>query len=210
MIDNLLIGILGALIGVFFGHRLTLTLYRERGKSLERAYYNEFEIMLNDFKSWFPTLVGEYDEPLREAYSGRPSLDLKLIQGLVLELVSTDKVINSDQRKLLANLERVIENIRRNDVERDIYIKQWLKDGEAFDKIERRRISQKLSFITANLLLDVSQSIYYLNKLIFERSKFSFGKDVSVISFFCHSCEVCKMDFVDDKWSNLTRRLNVE
>jgi hypothetical protein len=80
VIDNLLSGVLGSLIGVFFGHRLTITLYRERAKSIERAFYNEFEIIRNDFINWFPRLAEEYDSPLRDNYSGPAPLDLKLIE----------------------------------------------------------------------------------------------------------------------------------
>ena len=49
MVENLLIGLLGALVGVFLGHRLTISLYRNRTNSLEKAFYNEFEIIRVNF-----------------------------------------------------------------------------------------------------------------------------------------------------------------
>lgn len=57
MIESLLSGILGALVGVFFGHRLTVTLYRERFKSLQKSFHKELNIIRDDFIHWFPSLA---------------------------------------------------------------------------------------------------------------------------------------------------------
>lgn len=121
--DSLLSGILGALIGVLLGHRLAVALYKQRAKYIEKAFYNEFEIIRDDFIHWFSRLAEEYRKPLRGDYSRPGSPDSKLVESLVVELAGTDKIISPDQRMLLSRLGRMIDNVKINEQMRDSQIR---------------------------------------------------------------------------------------
>jgi hypothetical protein len=207
VVDNLLIGILGALVGVFFGHRLTISMYRDRSNALEKAFYNEFEIIRDDFKDWFPALVDEYDTPLRNQYFGITPLDLRLVESLVVELAGTEKIISPDLRMLLSRLERMIGNIRVNDSNRNIKIKKWFENSQNMEKIERHDIKKEIEYITAQLLIDASQGLYFLEKVVNERNKFSIGDSGSINLFLERSFEVCNLEFNSDKWNTVIKRL---
>ena len=207
MVENLLIGLLGALVGVFLGHRLTISLYRNRTNSLEKAFYNEFEIIRDDFKDWFPALIEEYDAPLRDQYTGPTPLDLRLVESLTVELAGTDKIISTDQRMLLSRLERMICNIRKNDSNRSIRLKKWIENSQNMEKLEQYHIKNELEFITAQLIIDVSQGIYFLEKLVNERKEFAIGDVNSINIFLERSFETCKLEFDNDKWNSIIKRL---
>jgi hypothetical protein len=207
MIESLLIGILVALVSVLISHRLTVTLDRKRSRSLEKTFYKEFNIIRDGFIHWFPTLVGEYYEPIRDNYSGLPPLDLKLLESLVVELADTDKIINPDQRKLLSRMERMIENLKKNDGNRVLYINRWLENGKEVNVSEKVEISSSISFITAKLLIDVAQGIYFLDKAMTEQKKFTINVDATILTYFEHSCAVCNMEFSSEKWNSIINRL---
>ena len=207
MVENLLIGLLGALVGVFLGHRLTISLYRDRTNSLEKAFYNEFEIVRDDFKYWFPILIEEYDAPLRDQYYGPTPLDLRLVESLVVELAGTDKIISPDQRMLLSRLERMICKIRKDGKNRSIIIKKWIENSQNMNKQEKLHIKNKLEFITAQLIIDVSEGIYFLEKLVNERNKFAIGDVESINVYLERSFEYCNLSFDNDKWGNIIQRL---
>jgi hypothetical protein len=207
--DSLLSGTLGALIGVLLGHRLAIALYKQRAKYIEKAFYNEFEIIRDDFIHWFPRLAEEYREPLRGNYSGPGPLDLKLIESLVVELAGTDKIISPDQRMLLSRLDRMIDNIKRNDQTRDSQIKNWIEHGEATDKSGRIKIENAISFRTGQLLVDAAQGIYFLSRVVAERHKFTIGEHGSIFFFFEYACGVCEMEFKENEWSVIIKRLGL-
>ncbi|WP_006787577.1 hypothetical protein [Thiorhodospira sibirica] len=207
--DSLLSGILGALIGVLLGHRLAIALYKQRAKYIEKAFYNEFEIIRDDFIHWFPRLAEEYREPLKDEYSGPGTLDLKLVESLVVELAGTDKIISPDQRMLLSRLDRMIDNIKRKDQVRDAQIKKWIEHGEAIEKSERIKVRNEITFRTGELLVDTAQGIYFLSKLVEERDKFTIVRNGSILSFFEYSCRVCDMEFNENDWSFIIERLGL-
>lgn len=202
-------GVLGALIGVLLGHRLAVSLFRERSKALEKAFYNEFSIIKDDFLSWFPALLEEYRSPLKQSYSGPAPLDLKLIDNLVIELAGTDKMISPDQRMLVSRLERTIERIKQKDEARDVYVKQWLENEEELNSSERQHISSHISFITAQLLVDVSQGIYFLDKVLSERNKFIIADDSSILTFMEHACSSANIKFHREECSAIVNRVGL-
>lgn len=207
--DSLLSGILGALIGVLLGHRLAVALYKQRAKYIEKAFYNEFEIIRDDFIQWFPRLSEEYRESLRDNYSGPGPLDLKLIESLVVELAGTDKIISPDQRMLLSRLDQMIGNIKKNDRMRDSQIKKWIEHGATIDKRERIETGSAIGFITGQLLVDAAQGIYFLSKVVEERHKFTIGEHGSTLFFFEYACKVCEMEFKENEWSVIIERLGL-
>jgi hypothetical protein len=202
-------GVLGALIGVFLGHRLAVSLFRERSKALENAFYNDFSILKDDLISWFPALLEEYRSPLKQRYSGPAPLDLKLIENLIVELAGTDRMISSDQRMLVSRMERSIESIKQKDKTRDIYIKRWLENEKELNGSERHDISSRISFITAQLLVDVSQGIYFLDKALSERNKFTISDDSSISAFMKHACSATSLDFNREECIAIVKRLGI-
>jgi hypothetical protein len=202
-------GVLGALIGVFLGHRLAVSLFRERSKALENAFYNDFYILKDDLISWFPALLEEYRGPLKLSYSGPAPLDLKLIENLIVELAGTDRMISPDQRRLVSRMERSIEGIKKKDKTRDIYIKRWLENEEELNGSEKHDISSHISFITAQLLVDVSQGIYFLDKVLSERKKFAISDDSSILTFMKHACSATNSNFDREECSAIVSRLKL-
>ena len=93
--------LIGAVVGALVSYLFTDKSNKQRAERLELALYNEFEHLSETLENWFPTLVVEYQEPLREQYSGLPFLELSLIGALVIELASTDRVVTPAQRKLI-------------------------------------------------------------------------------------------------------------
>jgi hypothetical protein len=203
-------GVLGALIGVFLGHRLAVSLFRERSKALENAFYNDFSILNDDFISWFPALLEEYRDPFKQSYSGPAPLDLKLIEKLIVELAGTDRMISPDQRMLVSRMERSIEGIKKKDKTRDIYIKRWLENEEELNGSERNDISRHISFITAQLLVDVSEGIYFLDRVLSERNKFAISDDSSISTFMKRACCATHSNFDHEECSAIVRRLGLD
>lgn len=202
-------GVLGTLIGVFLGHRLAVSLFRERSEALKNAFYNDFSILKDDLVGWFPALLGEYRNPLNQSYSGPAPLDLKLIENLIVELAGTDRMISPDQRMLVSRMERSIEGIKQKDKARDIYIKRWLENEEELNGSERHDISSNISFITAQLLVDVSQGIYFLDKMLSERNKFTISDDSSISDFMKHACSSTNLNFNREECVAIVNRLGL-
>jgi hypothetical protein len=100
----------------------------------------------------------------------------------------------------------MIDNIREVDKERDVQIKKWFEHGEDMDGSESARINNAISFFTGQLLLDIAQGIYFLNKVVDERHKFSIGQGASKQLFFEHACTICEMEFNEDKWKAIVER----
>ncbi|PNH91944.1 hypothetical protein [Vibrio diazotrophicus] len=168
--------LIGAVVGALVSHIFTDKNSKQRTQRLESAFYNEFEYISKTLELLFPTLIVEYQEPLREQYSGLPFLDLSLIDALVIELASTDKLVTPAQRELIVRLSPVVTRLVKNNEKRGKYEDSWMLNSHTMDNLEERDCSKNISYYTGLLLVDVTWVIFHLKKLSAEKERFAFSK----------------------------------
>ncbi|MCB2428290.1 hypothetical protein [Methylophaga pinxianii] len=128
----------------------------------------------------------------------------------MVELAGTDRMISPDQRMLVSRMERSIEGIKQKDKTRDIYIKRWLENEEELNGSERHDISSHISFITAQLLVEVSQGIYFLDKVLSERNKFMISDDASIPALMKHAYSASNLNFNREECIAIANRLGLD
>ncbi|NVN80579.1 MULTISPECIES: hypothetical protein [unclassified Vibrio] len=199
--------LIGAVVGALASYLFTDKNNKQRTQRLESAFYNEFEYLSGTLENWFPTLVGEYQEPLREQYSGLPFLDLSLIDALVIELASTDKLVTPTQRKLIVRLRPVIRSLVKNNEKRDEYVDSWMLNSHTMDNSEERNSSKKISYYTGLLLVDVTQAIFHLKKLSTEKERFTFSKSTTSEDLAKACCSSSGIPYDETVWKPMLFRL---
>lgn len=206
-IGSLIISIFCAVFGGYSGHYFTQKSYEKRVSKLEIAFYNEFRYIVSELELWLPTLVSEYRKPLVGGYSGSPELDLSLVNALVIELAGTHAICPPEQRKLIIRLKANFVGIEAKDKNRDLYIKRWLENGDLMDNNDERNVSCGITFHTAELLVEVVEVIFYLNKLIEEQSRFNLSDYHTNLDYSKVACKRSKLDFDSSFWDLIYRRL---
>ncbi|MBF8999284.1 hypothetical protein [Vibrio nitrifigilis] len=202
--------LIGAVVGALVSYLFTDKNNKQRTKRLESAFYNEFEYLSETLENWFPTLVVEYQEPLREQYSGLPFLDLSLIDALVIELASTDKVVTPAQRKLIVRLRPVITSLVKNNEKRGKYEDSWMLNSHTMDNSEERDCSKNISFYTGLLLVDVTQVIFHLKKLSAEKERFIFSKESTRADLAKACCFSSGIPYDETVWKPMLLRLGLK
>jgi len=129
----------------------------------------------------------------------------------MVELAGTDRMISPDQRMLVSRMERSIEGIKTEKIRREIfYIKRWLENEEELNGSERHDISSHISFITAQLLVEVSQGIYFLDKVLSERNKFMISDDASIPALMKHAYSASNLNFNREECIAIANRLGLD
>ncbi|AQM20632.1 hypothetical protein [Vibrio anguillarum] len=78
-----------------------------------------------------------------------------MIDALVIELASTEKVVTPEQRKLIVRLRPVIVSLAKNDENRNKYIESWMLNDHIMDNEEEREHFKRISYYTGLILADV-------------------------------------------------------
>ncbi|ELX7500375.1 hypothetical protein SKP08_000420 [Vibrio fluvialis] len=202
--------LIGAVVGALVSYLFTDKNNKQRTKRLESAFYNEFEYLSDSLENWFPTLIVEYIEPLRDQYSGLPFLDLSLIDALIIELASTDKVITPAQRKLIVRLRPVITSLVENNEKRGKYVNSWMLNNHTMDNFEERNCSKKINYYTGLLLVDVTQVIFHLKKLSAEKEHFTFSKGATREDLAKSCCSSRGIPYDETLWKPMFFRLGLK
>ncbi|QEW07396.1 hypothetical protein [Nitrincola iocasae] len=161
--NDLLIGALIALISVYSGHRLSISMVVRRGSALESGLYAEFSILNNYLKGWLLKLYDEYNNPLRDKYSRLMPFDLDYFNNIVVELIAVNKSLTKDQRSFIVNVRNRMDTIKQKDVDRASVIERNIDELKFF--VNKND--------TAYLIADVAETIYYLDKFCEEKRNFS-------------------------------------
>lgn len=202
--------LIGAVVGALVSYLFTDKNNKQRTERLELAFYNEFEHLSEALENWFPTLVVEYQEPLRNQYSGLPFLDLSLIDALVIELASTDRVVTPAQRKLIVRLRPIITSLVKNNEKRGNYENSWMLNSHTMDNSEERDCSNNISYYTGLILVDVTQVIFHLKKLSAEKERFTFSKGATREDFAKACCSSSGIPYDETVWKPMFLRLGLK
>ena len=103
-LESMLTGLLCAVIGGYMGHWFTVRLFNERVNAQSNAFYGEFELIRDTLTSHVKGLLEDFEEPLKDLYTGLPHLDMALINSLVLELAASKKIPNKELRLSLIHI----------------------------------------------------------------------------------------------------------
>ncbi|MBB1419745.1 hypothetical protein H5187_21110 [Pseudoalteromonas sp. SG44-1] len=202
--ENWLIGIVGALVsaicGGVVGHKLTIKLFNERSKLQKQAFWGEFELLMKRYSRCVPALINDYNNPLKNSYSGVPEFDMTIIDSLSTELCGSIELLNTDQRELIIGLKGIFTKIKSLSMKRNELFQQLISD------CNESEIYQPMQFYTAQLLLDVIQIIFYTCKISDEKQNFTFGK-YSVQDQAEVACRVSKIKYDKNFWQGIEQRL---
>ncbi|WGY44996.1 hypothetical protein [Vibrio sp. ABG19] len=213
-ISELLIGascaLLGAIIGAFLGAYFTRIDNKKRTEKMEHAFYYEFQHTSETLINWFQTLVEEYNNPLRNEYSGLPNIDLSLVDALVVELAATDRMVTTPNRQLILRMKPSLTSLHSAEIKRDEFISSWLTSGHLMDNEKKRECRRKIKYFTGRLLIDVTQLIFYLQKLDAERERFVFMQDVSRVDMVRACCITTGMNYDHHMWIPLLKQYGLE
>ncbi|EJV2652784.1 hypothetical protein QTU65_004148 [Vibrio vulnificus] len=202
--------LVGAVVGALFSYLFTDRNNKQRANRVEAAFYNEFEYISDSLENWFNTLIIEYQEPLKEQYSGLPFLDLSLIDALVIELASTEKVVTPEQRKLIVRLRPVIVSLAKNDENRNKYIESWMLNDHIMDNEEEREHFKRISYYTGLILADVVQAVFHLKKLSVEKERFTFSKHATWEDFAKACCSSSGISYDETAWKPMFCKLGLK
>lgn len=202
--ENWLIALVGAvfsaLCGGYVGHKLTVTLFNERSNLQKQAFWEEFNLIKENYSSHISSLIDDYQNPLKNSYSGIPNTDMSIIDSLSVELCSSTELLNIEQRKLIIGLKAVLPKIQETSRKRSAVIQDWFQNENKADALH------PIQFYTAQLLLDVIQVTFYTCKLAEEKQNFTFG-DYSVEDHAEVACRICEIEFKKDFWAKIESRL---
>jgi hypothetical protein len=202
--ENWLIGIFGALIsaicGGFVGHKLTIKLFAERSQLQKQAFWREFQLLKEIYSTHISELIDDYENPLKNSYSGIPKFDMSIIDSLSTELCASTEVLNFEQRQLIIRLKSLLPKIIDISVERDVVIQEWFTNENKTDAY------QPIRFYTAQLLLDAIQVIFYTCKIAEEKQNFTFG-NYSIQEHAEVTCRICNIKYNKDFWVAVEERL---
>lgn len=200
---NIISALGGALFGSWMGYKYTISIFNDRTKKQKAALYEEVLIINEDYINWLKILVNEFNDPLRDSYSGAPFIYMQLIENLVVELSGTDEILSKSQRRLLARLSNKNHELAFFDKKREIHINKWLND-ENLEKSEKIKASKTIAFWTAMLLREVIDIIFYTAK--FRKNSNNFITDTTIKKIDA-VCKYANIDFdkifwgkVETKW----------
>lgn len=206
-IINLLIALASAIVGGIVGHRMTISLQRARTKSLENAFYTEFDIIYQDFKDYLNTSIDEYKNPLRDEYTEPALYDIDLIESITIELAATEKIVTANQRRFISWLKLAIKTLKDNEAQRRIHIENWLQNGHSMDTIERQKITRKIKHLTAERLFAILQLLFGIEKFIKQKSRFTGIKNENHIDYAKSVCHQCNIDFEELFWKEIINKI---
>ncbi len=191
-----LIAFLGAAVAVicvFIGHFLALSMNRSRANSLEKGLFNEFLLMSDYFEAWLRDLTQEFEKPIREHYSGFPEIDMSCSDALVTELVAVNRVPTKEQRRLMLNIKRKLSGIKVKDDQRD-EASNWYQQKMAFN------VSRPC---TARLIIDAVEVIFFVSKFIEEKKKFTLNRDETAAMQAQYAFEKAGLHFDPKIWEQV-------
>ncbi len=202
--ENWLIGVFGALLsaicGGIVGHKLTIKLFNERSKLQKQAFWGEFALLMKRYSCCFPALIDDYNNPLKNSYTGVPEFDMSIIDSLSTELCASVELLNTDQRELIIGLKGIFSKVKSLNLERNKLFLKLINDDA------KSEIYQPMQFYTAQLLLDVIQVIFYTCKISEEKQNFRFG-EYSVQDHAEVACRVSHIKYDNKFWQGIEQRL---
>ncbi|XPF94289.1 hypothetical protein ACM9HF_20110 [Colwellia sp. RE-S-Sl-9] len=204
---NIVCALGGALFGSWIGHKFTISFFNSRTKKQKIALYDEVQIINEDYINWLNILIDEFNEPLKDSYSGAPFIHTKLLDNLVVELSSTDEMLTKNQRRLLVGLSNKNRALAVKDNERDLCINDLRTKSDQLDDRERFRATKNIEFWTAHLLREVIEIIFYTSKLNEESNNFIFGK-YEIIEQIKAVCKYSNLDFDEQFWQKVIQRIS--
>src|SRR5690606_36487331 len=104
---------------VWIGHRLTVSLYEIRIKSLEYAFYEEWDLIADQLTPILRILVEEYRYPIVEKTIAFNDTCLEYMDAMAIELISQADVITSNHRKFISNFNSAFSGYEKEFRERD-------------------------------------------------------------------------------------------
>lgn len=185
-------GLVGAVVGVIFGHILTIRIYKQRADSLELGFYAELELIFSYFQSWLADIYDEYERPHRNSYKGFPKIDMTCIDSLTTELIAVNRIFTKDQRELILNLKSKFRNMEVKDLQRDENLK-LNENGQYY-------INPAL---TARLIIDGIEVIWYLNKFIKSKKNFRIDESDSWENKAKYAFTISEVEFNSTTWENI-------
>lgn len=209
-VENWLIGIVCAVIGVVAGHVLTSRLYNQRVESLEQAMNDEFEFLRVEMERWFPKLLLEHQKPIQDVYSVIPAIDLSLVENIVIELASSKRRVTREQRKLIIRLKFLLAHAVEIDSQRGVLVKKLFESENLIDLGGKREIGNRISFLTAQLLIDAAETIFYLIKLSEEQRNFEINEHHSYKDYIDVACKLSNVEVQPDVWRMVYVQTGIE
>ncbi|EPM3870481.1 hypothetical protein ACTJ2V_003447 [Vibrio cholerae] len=199
-IENWLIGIVCAVIGGVAGHILAYRLYNQRVQSLEHAMNDEFEFLRLEMERWFPKLLVEHQNPIQDVYSVIPAIDLSLVENIVIELASSKQRVTREQRKFIIRLKFLLAHAVEIDSQRGILIKNLFETESVMNFSEKRVLGNRISFFTAQLLIDCAETIFYLIKLSEEKRHFEISDHHTCKDYIEVACKQASVEVQPAVW----------
>lgn len=202
-LESWLIGIVCALVGGATGHFFARKVYNQKVGSLQNAMIDEFQFLQVEMERWLPKLLNEYEQPIQDIYSAIPALDLSLVDSIVIELVSTEHRVTKEQRKFIIRLKLLLAHAEEIDSQRGILIKRLFEAENVMDFEEKRNIGNRISFLTALLLVDVIETIFYVLKLSEEKNNFEINGIHTHRDYADVACKQAKIIMRPDIWQRI-------
>lgn len=186
--EGLFTGLIGAIVGVIFGHYMTVRLVDKKTSLQEQAFYFELEILLDKYKKDLAHKFDDFNNPIKNSYViGAPVVDMSLINALSVELAGTDKVLNKEVRTLIIHTTKFAENLV-----------DTAKKREKFNDADAQNTKEFLK-LTKQMLIEEVQLVFYLYKLINDRNNFRFG-GYSNLEMASVACDVADIAFDNQVW----------
>ena len=194
-----IISILSVLVGAYLGHYFTVRQFNERSKKQKIALYNEVSIINEDYIGCFKNLIGDFQKPLKNGYSGVPFVSTRIIDNLMVELSSSKEVLSKDQRALLMKLERMHLHLVSIQKEKDVHVHAYLnEESKPFVEIKYRAAEQ---------LVHIVEVIFYISKMLEERENFMFSHHKK-IDMIHATCKVADINFDKSLWESVDHTFN--
>ncbi|MEZ9674474.1 hypothetical protein AB4282_24300 [Vibrio lentus] len=209
-VENWLIGIVCAVIGGVAGHILAFRLYNQRVESLEHAMSDEFEFLRVEMERWFPKLLLEHQRPIQDVYSVIPAIDLSLVENIVIELASSKRRVTREQRKFIIRLKFLLAHAVEIDSQRGVLVKKLFETENLIDVGEKREIGNRISFLTAQLLIDAAETIFYLIKLSEEQRNFEISEHHSYKDYIEVACKQSNVEVQPAVWRMVYVQAGIE
>ncbi|EKO3774596.1 hypothetical protein P0F20_003189 [Vibrio metschnikovii] len=182
--------LISAIVGGFFGHHMTVRLFKIRVNKQEDALYLELKLIFDKYKRDLINKYNDYQCKFRqELMLSVPSVDYSLIDALTLELASSHKVLNQDARDLIVNLKKLTQNLDNLSLQRMENFK-FENDHDEFLKITKR------------ILVSEIQIVFYTFKFVNDKEKFKFGK-YNLSEMAKVSCELSGISFDHNVWKEI-------
>ncbi|WP_158137030.1 hypothetical protein [Vibrio metschnikovii] len=193
--ESLFTGLIGAIVGVIFGHYMTVRLVNKKTSLQEQAFYFELEILLDKYKNDLVHKFDDFNNPVKNRYViGAPVVDMSLINALSIELAGTDKVLNKEVRTLIIHTTKFAEDLVDTAKKRE-------KFREKFNKADAKNTEEYLK-LTKQMLRDEVQLVFYLYKLVKDRNNFRFG-GYSNLEMANVACDVAHIAFDTQVWQGI-------